>query len=330
MSDGDWRRYLKALRFGGACAIAVAALFGAWYLGGLNASYFHNAEQEAEEYARDTRQHVADACLYRPGFVECADQIIKASQEAQTAQNDLAAQRSMALWALCMFVASLASVAVTGVGIYFVWLNLKEARKVSEHGERSAAGAEAAAKAAQASIEQSSLNAQRQLRAYVFLSNIDSHWVANRETENVIGWVFTPVWKNWGQTPTVFGRANVNYAFVDGNGEEPLSSDFPDYGDAGDILVAPGATMNAHPFRIDINQAVRLFERRARAFGWGSIDYNDVFDGTERHRFEFCFEIIATGNPTHKAGGFAYPRLGKFNGHDAECYRKPSGRFGET
>lgn len=117
--------------------IAVVMLAGAWTLGALNASYFQQAEQAAEKYARDADQRIADTCLYRPGYVECANEIIKTSQEAQTAQKDLAAQRGMELWAMSMFWAAVASVIATSIGIVLVWLNLQEARIVSAEATKS-------------------------------------------------------------------------------------------------------------------------------------------------------------------------------------------------
>jgi hypothetical protein len=170
MSNSNRVGYGATLKWGAIGLVAIIALLAVtWALATSNARNSQQAKQKTEQYADDSYQRIFDTCLYRPlpGFVDCAREITKASEEAQTAQHDLAAQRGMELWALSMFLASVASVIATIVGIRLVWLNLLEARRLSEQGERSAAGAESAARAAQASVDQSSLNAQRELRAYL-------------------------------------------------------------------------------------------------------------------------------------------------------------------
>jgi hypothetical protein len=102
--------------------IAVLSLITTWQIATLAAKDGQQAEHSAKEYADRTHERIASACVNMSGLAlaECADEIIKTTHEAQTAQYDLAAQRGMERWAMAMFWATFASICVTGVGIYYV------------------------------------------------------------------------------------------------------------------------------------------------------------------------------------------------------------------
>lgn len=181
-----------------------------------------------------------------------------------------------------------------------------------------------AAKAAQQSVGIADRAARIQLRAYVFIHNVECLWVANTGTEQITHWRFTPVWKNAGQTPTVYAIGNISHMYTETE-SLPEDSEFPDNAQqAARNLFPPGHTMLGQYFEIPISDLEKMNRGEARAFIWGWVEYNDVFECTARHRHEFCFEIIVVGNPNTKQGGFVYPHHGAFNGHDSECFRKPT------
>ncbi len=207
--------------------------------------------------------------------------------------------------------------------------------------KRLAAGAEAQAddnKAAIAAAQRSADAASKQVelsrtamvaieRAFVFCERIESHWVAKKGQANndeIIAWVFTPVWRNAGKTPTVRAVSNLN-SWV-GIGVDPLASDFdfPDYANGSRNFIGPNATMHASPFKVTIENLQKIRAGEGHAYVWGWFDYDDIFGDTLRHRAEFCMELKVTGNPTFKEGGFAYEMFGPFNGTDADCSRQPT------
>jgi hypothetical protein len=161
-------------------------------------------------------------------------------------------------------------------------------------------------------------------RAFVFCRNVESFWTADKATEAIISWTFFPVWKNSGRTPTRRARARVNHWVGIDIGPLPANFDFPDYSAASSIMIAPGAEMNGDPLIIPVERLQMIREGKGHAYIWGWFDYDDVFDGTGRHRSEFCIEIKVTGNPIYKEGGFAYALHGPLNGYDQDCYRQPS------
>lgn len=183
--------------------------------------------------------------------------------------------------------------------------------------------AQVSAEQARAAVKVAERSSQIGMRAYISLKNVECQWTADKKTEKILSWDFIPVWNNSGQTPTVSAVSMINFAFVDGDVDVPALLEYADQGVPGRSFNPPAAIMHGDSIKIEIEQAIRMRAGASRAFVWGWIDYNDVFPDTERHRTEFCFEIKVTGNPIYKNGGFAYPRHGKFNGHDSECYRKP-------
>jgi hypothetical protein len=153
-------------------------------------------------------------------------------------------------------------------------------------------------------------------RAYVFCETIMSDWTAIKETEQVTKWTFTIVWRNTGKTPTRRAISISNKWEGTDGAVFPSDSDYPDYDEPLDMVIGPNSVMHAGAFDIPVETLIAMRAGNTRIYIWGWCDYNDVFDGTPRHLSEFCFEIIVTGNPIYKNGGFKYRRHGPFNGFD--------------
>lgn len=161
-------------------------------------------------------------------------------------------------------------------------------------------------------------------RAFVFCERIHSHWMAKKETEEITEWVFTPIWRNSGNTPTKAAVSTVNTWVGVNAGNLPAGFDFPDYSEKlGRTMIGPGAEMHGTSLPIPIATLQKMRAGEAHAYIWGWFDYNDVFEKTPRHRSEFCMEIEVSGNPIYKEGGFKYRVHGSFNGVEDDCYRRP-------
>ena len=127
-------RYFSVVTAAFIVVLVVLFTVIVWDLAASNAEYRQSAENQAKEYADRAHERIAGTCidLVQPAYAECVRQIIAATYEAQTAQHDLAAQRSMALWAAAMFWATLATVVVGAIGIYYVRNTLLEARRIGQ------------------------------------------------------------------------------------------------------------------------------------------------------------------------------------------------------
>jgi hypothetical protein len=162
-------------------------------------------------------------------------------------------------------------------------------------------------------------------RAFVFCQRITSDWVAEKETEQLVAWIFTPIWKNSGTTPTKAAKATINTWVGVHAGPLPADFQFPDYSKPpGQTMIGPGAEMHGSSLHIPIETLQKMRAGEGHAYIWGWFEYNDIFRKTLRHRTEFCMEIEVSGNPIYKEGGFKYRVHGPFNGFDYDCYRRPA------
>ena len=90
------------------------------------------------------------------------------------------------------------------------------------------------------------------------------------------------------------------------------------------ISIGPGAQIRGPGIEYQVFDIEEIRLRKAFGYIWGWVDYNDVFPGTERHRTEFCYQILVG-----PAGRHADPNqiivtsYKKHNGSDEECLRKP-------
>lgn len=126
MFGSDRSRYDKFVIAVGTVSVGCFLLFIVWELSAINASYIRGADHAAREYAESAETRISRTCTDREilAFTKCVREEVKAEQESQTAQYDLAEQRRMALWALCSLIVSSVSLIITIVGIYFVWKSL--------------------------------------------------------------------------------------------------------------------------------------------------------------------------------------------------------------
>lgn len=90
-------------------------------------------------------------------------------------EADLAAQQEMASWSLPMFLAAVASVAFTGIGILLIWRTLHHTRRAADAAFDAAKQAEKAAAAAVESIEITKTSSTTQLRAYLTIDLVISN-----------------------------------------------------------------------------------------------------------------------------------------------------------
>jgi hypothetical protein len=101
----------------------------------LNGHQSANKRYEAEKAAQDATQKHQNDCLEGEVFTfnlkECFRSTIRPTREEERAEQDLNAQREMANWAEGMLWASLVSVIVTVVGVFYVALTLRETRKAA-------------------------------------------------------------------------------------------------------------------------------------------------------------------------------------------------------
>jgi len=274
-------------------------LFGAGY--GREYEAEHAQERvSAAQYEHSNVEQAVKVCLSgqdQPSFAEgvaCLAQAMEVNQEAKRSAYDLKAQQEMAEWAFAMLLATLATIAVTIIGVIYVARTLA----LSRH----------------------SLIISN--RAYVFLRNV--HWIVRPN-----GWDVAPIYENGGNTPTVNGRNHTNLRYFPKG--IPNDFGFSDSGDESDFkfvrfYLGPKATTSGHGVTVEHEVMDAIHAGTGELYVWGWVDYDDVFHRTPRHRTEFCFRVLLK-EIRHPDGRVEVePRFSshwRYNGQDNECEKQP-------
>jgi hypothetical protein len=289
-------------------AVAVAAIsISVIYLVGQKTNFNH----EICDYSQNTKNEV---CSYHHLLPFIGIEIFKTLNDYSVIINTLGTA----------FIAGF-----TGT----LWIATK---RLSEEGRRqiwvAVRAAKAAEDAANAANSQVMLSREALItteRAFVYCERIDAQWQVNKQTdkqsETVVQWTFTPIWKNSGNTPTRRAKNCIGQWFAINAGDIPNNFDFSVYNGIGvNSMIGPSAIMHGNSMELSTETLQLIRANSAHAYIWGWFDYDDIFKDTTRHRAEFCLEIQVVGNPIYKEGGFRYRMHGDFNGFDDDCFCKPS------
>lgn len=170
-------------------------------------------------------------------------------------------------------------------------------------------------------------------RAFVFFKHVTPGRVVDTRTNAVKYWTVTPIFENSGETPTKHMVGRLNYDFFDE--APPEEFDFPDKPVVNEWslkktpnFLGPKSTGNiGGSIFIGAEKMIDLAKNKLSFYFWGSIDYNDVFPETPRHRTEYCLQLVVEGDPSKAAtDGIATFRLStryhhKHNAADDDCSR---------
>jgi hypothetical protein len=208
-------------------------------------------------------------------------------------EEDLEAQKKMARWALVAWIVSLAGVAVTGVGVWFVKQTLEATRAaVVEAAKASKAGmiaSTAAQTAAEASVE------GERARFFIVLLDHNLVWlydlISNHDTfRDVVvsnGIRVEYRFRNYGKTPGIIKEVSTCFCLS----RDPFD---PVYGLSLDSfpenMVAASDTTGIRSEvikPITFGQGWDLINNTCRLWFAGRVDYEDVFGKPHTHRFFF-------------------------------------------
>lgn len=152
-------------------------------------------------------------------------------------------------------------------------------------------------------------------RAFVFIKEFNTYTFPDRPIIRIM-----PKWENTGKTPTENMINHVNWHYFEA--EMPDGFGFPDLGDdeTVPVLISPGGEVFSSNLDIGSNLIDAAKNGRGHIYIWGWAEYSDVFQGTIRHRTEFCNEVEVTpidGQPNQIRLQFKMYK--KHNGADAQC-----------
>ncbi len=188
--------------------LTVVSAFSLWswiiwdssrqYTEGQQAAHYYSAAEDERSKAS-----IEAACVTKstPGAIaKCVEEQIEASRSYKRSERDLSAQESMAYWAFGMLLVSLATMAVTGAGVWLIYDTLLETRKAV------GAAIDATNVTKNAAVEQQ-LIGEAQVRSY--LTCLGGHF----EFDDTNLFVY-PVFKNTGQSPTSKIEISANIFFT--------------------------------------------------------------------------------------------------------------------
>jgi hypothetical protein len=165
-------------------------------------------------------------------------------------------------------------------------------------------------------------------RAFVSVKQIDHTPVWDPKTKNIVGRNFVVQWENSGFTAT---RNMLNNGlWVEREQEIPSDFQFPDLAGMKNVIqtvAGPKATVNAGPLEIPSSVLNSIRDKGHHIYLYGWAEYNDIFDGTPRHRTEYCVEVLISSDPKAADGGVTLALCPMHNGADDEAMKKPVTRF---
>lgn len=200
-----------------------------------------------------------------------------------------------------------ALVVVGGVqAVLFLW-QLDLIRRSLADTQEAAGAAKLSAEIANKTLRLSKETAERQLRAYVSIKELGKNAVSDNNTKTIIGWSFHIVWQNTGATPTRDMLTHTSIRFEESG--IPEGYRFPDMWIIRKEQVYPPVTLSPNStfaedigmFSIDQLREVINGKKTLYFYGWA--DYNDVFSDSERHRTEFCAQVLFPGDPSYVSDG---------------------------
>ena len=148
-------------------------------------------------------------------------------------------------------------------------------------------------------------------RAFVHIGTLE--W--NVAGENVrIG----PIWANSGTTPTRRLRIATNWKAS--HGELPADFDTNYVRAPENLFLGPGARTEFGAMFIPMRDIQAAIEERLHLYVWGRATYDDMFEGSQQHFFNFCHRVEVTGEAPDNIW-LRFAQFGLNNSSDADSLR---------
>jgi hypothetical protein len=195
------------------------------------------------------------------------------------------------LAALLVAVGALLAIAFT-VQVFYLGLGLRAMRKSSQQAER---------------------NIMVTQRAFVYLNELT--WKAAGDNVKL-----SPIWANAGTTPTRRLRISTNWKASHGE----LRPDFDiSYARPPETLfLGPGAKAEIGAMFVPMREIQAAIEGRLHLYVWGRATYEDIFEGTAPHFFDFCYRLEVSGETPGNID-LRFAQFGLSNGSDEDS-RQPA------
>ena len=187
--------------------VLVSAL--AFSIGASHTERQLRAEHNSKQYSESTNDRIAASCAGLEGaaLVECIRQEVEATSDHRRSEYDLSAQQDMADYAFWLVWISVATVAVTSLGVWFVKRTL----------DATFAAVEDTSAATNAMQEANAILREEQ-RPWIQFEILDFGLRHGHESDGSAFPWFTPTvkFKNWGRSPAFFVTLDIAIEYSDG------------------------------------------------------------------------------------------------------------------
>ena len=133
-------------------------------------------------------------------------------------------------------------------------------------------------------------------RAFVYVSELT--W--SSEGGNIR---ISPIWSNSGTTPTRKLRIGTNWKASHG---ELRPDDINYVQPPENLFLGPGSKAEFGAIFIPMRDIQAAIEQRLNLYVWGRATYDDLFEGTKPHFFEFCHRVEVCGRDTRQDAAELY------------------------
>lgn len=210
MSSGNGRKRYPI-------GIIIAAIVTvAFLIGGLAAirfgfleqvKHYRNAEQNSAKYTRNTYAPEVNRCLHLPreSQADCVAQASNEERKYRRDEQDLAAQKTSAIWACLMGSAALIGMILSAFGVFLVWRTFNATSDANRISRRVG---------------------EAQIRAYLTVENVRFEWIDSHDANFPYRIEPTVVWKNTGQSPANRVRMQHSYKMME---KEDFGKPVPDF-----------------------------------------------------------------------------------------------------
>lgn len=286
MSDSD--NEISAYNKAGLALLAV--IFGLLLFALTDAHYRHEQQQLIVAAGSDTGQPTSQLATPRAGLPPQAQAMVSNPEPqgaSEVQRRDLAAQEAMSVWTFWAMVWAFLTTAIAGFGLWWIRGTFRETRRAVDETAR-------ATRAMLDANDIAELNAQRQLRPYVFPSRA---WFEINENGEPVAFIEI---RNFGQTPAL-NKRGWSHTWVECF---PLHDPLPDAPadlPMGSAVIGPGATSEAvQPHGGPLNEFSRreIESGRAALYVYGHFTYLDIFGQEHFGRYLY----FATGEGALERG----------------------------
>jgi outer membrane biosynthesis protein TonB len=185
--------------------------------------------------------------------------------EQQERDQRSALESNLMLLVVMLVAIAFLQLVVTAAQGFFVWIGLSAMRRPMELAERNLAFAQ---------------------RAFVTVGSLS----ARSTGQNL---VVTPTLENGGATPTRGLRVSTNWRAW--HGELPPDFSYNYTEPPIRMVLAARGRADIAAVEIPMRDVQAAIEDKIQLYVWGRATYDDVFEGSEPHFFEFCHRLDVTG-----------------------------------